>query len=111
MIIMLSRQSVLLEILGAVRIRAAERLQVPHSWVKVSLEKDKHLLSKATYHPVIELEIPSSANPTTAPMVAEAKALGVRAFTLHPEQVHDELIELISMAKKEIEIRLAGIGA
>jgi hypothetical protein len=37
--------------------------------------------------------------------------LGVRAFTLHPEQVHDELIELISMAKKEIEISLAGIGA
>lgn len=111
MIIMLNEQAVVFEVLNAIRARAARQLQIPHDWVEIRLERDRHLFGKPTFHPIIEIKFPSPNDATMKPFVDDAIAIGIRAYKLTPEELEKELATLMSLARGEIGIRLAGLDA
>ena len=111
MIVLLNEQAVVFEVLNAIRVQASKQLQIPHGWVEIRLERDKHIFSKPTYHPVIEIKLPSATDPAMRPIVEDAIAVGVRAFKLSDEEMKAELDTLMTLARNEINLRLAGLDS
>ena len=110
MILLLNQQTVVFEVLNGIRLQCAKQLGVPVEWVEVRLERDKHIFSKATFHPVIELKLPSEEDPTAGELARELREQkAYRFYRLTPEQQKQELQALVSLAKGEIEARLKGL--
>lgn len=109
--VLLNEQAVIFEVLNIVRLRTASAFQIPEDWVTVRLERDRHIIKKATYHPVVELALPSPDDPTSAPAYDRGVEAGLRVFSMSKEAIGEVLTSFITQARDEIAIRLEGLDA
>lgn len=110
MILLLNPESVVMEMMLALRARVAQQLQIPGEWVDVKLVRDKRFLRSPTFHPEVTLNLPSATDPATAAL-RESLEGGARVFTLTSEQVRAELQNLVALVTGEINKRIAGLDS
>lgn len=110
MILLLNEESVVVEMLLALRWRIAKQMEVPVEWVEVKLSRDKHLFRKATFHPEASINLPSLSDPTTRALAEQLEAdKPMRVYRLTKEQIGAELANLGTLVSTEITKRLKGL--
>lgn len=110
-VVALNFETVLLEMLGALRVRIAQQMQVPLPWVDVKIVREKKILRDQKLRIACAVNAPSKDDPLTRALAEEIEQNppDIRYFKLTPEAVQQELEALTTLVRNEINIRIAGL--